>query len=243
MTAIAREKALATGISPQGSMPSTPFSCASGSGTMSASWTGPPEPSDPSQIMDLQMNMTFNQCYDGEITLNGSVSMSFNGPLSDPTSFTFSTSSLSYINLPYDTLTMSGFTMSITDLSYDIYGGLTGGTITVSGAITGTLDEQPVDESCESLRISYTSEVSGDTITISGRLRPSCLGGWINISTTNAIFSPAGSDCPTSGDINISSGGNTVRVVISGDSSITLYLNGVLLETYSSCTELEGLCT
>jgi hypothetical protein len=82
----------------------------------------------------------------------------------------------------------------------------------------------------------------GTLITISGKIKPSCLGDWITITTPIPIFIPIGDDCPTAGEIVATSGEYNVKVVISSNYNITVYFNEVLTETYANCREVMGLC-
>lgn len=244
MLDLSREKAMGSGaLRAQGSMPPQTTSCSGGgSMTMSATWTD--DPSDPNGMRDIIMNISFQSCVDAGVTMNGSATFKAMGTLSSPTSLVFSTTSLSYAD-PYenDSLTMSGFNMTISSLVYDGMGNLTGGTITMNGTVSGTLDGSPVNESCDHLAITFGSDPSGETYSVAGRLRPSCLGGWINISTETEVRVATGDQCPTQGTIVVTSGGNTVRAVVSADTSITVTLNGAEVAHYNDCSGIEGVCS
>jgi hypothetical protein len=88
----------------------------------------------------------------------------------------------------------------------------------------------------------FSSNGGGGTVSISGRIKASCLGGWVTITTNNPIFIPTNADCPTAGEVVITSGGNSVKVVIASDSKITIYYNNTLVQTYNNCEDVDGLC-
>jgi hypothetical protein len=217
-----------------GTIPQTSESCpGGGTVTLSATWTGPDNPTHPSQIIDLNATITFSSCGEGTMTMNGTVNIVLSGPANNPTSLAFSSSNFNFSDSATgDNIAMTNFSLESTDT-----------TITVSGAISGTADGHSINEEYENITIVVSSTTGGETITISGRMKPSCLDGWITIGTNTAIFVPTDADCPTAGEVVITSAGNTVKVVIESDSTINVYFNDVLETTYSSCSELEGVCS
>ncbi len=216
-----------------GSMPPTTESCTGGGNvTVSATWQGPDEPTDPSQIVNFNGNITFNSCKEDTVTLNGSMNIAFEGPLSNPTKLTISASNFTYADSETgDNITMANFKLVFTD-----------GTMTLAGTIRGTVDGESVNEEYDKFRMAFSSDIGGITVSISGRVNPSCLGGWVTITTNTLIFIPKDADCPTAGEVVITSGGNSARMVIASDYKITIYFNGTLVQTYNDCEEVDGLC-
>lgn len=228
----------------QGSMPPTTETCSNGGTiTMSgATWTGPDNPTDPSQIVNFNANMTYNSCKEDTVTLNGTMSVAFEGSLSAPTKITISMPNFSYANTETnDNITITSLTMVVTNVTFSGEE-LIGGTLILTGAVSGSAGGDPISVECDNYTIVFSSGVTGETLSISGRLKPSCLGGWVTIATNTPIFVPAGADCPTAGEIVITSGGNSVKMIIASDSKITVYYNDAVVQTYNNCEDVDGLC-
>lgn len=227
----------------KGTIPPTTVDCSDGGTiTISATWTGPDNPVDESQIVDLQANITCNSCKEGTITMDGTATFKFSGPLDKPSSFTFSTPNFTYIDTAEnDDWTMSNLNMVVTELTFS-GDELTGCTITITGAMNGISDGDPVNVEYDSFKIVINSDETGGTFSLSGRVRPSCLDGWVNCTTNTPIFIPTAADCPINGEIIVTSGEDNTRIVIGSDSTITIYFNGTWVKTYNDCNEVEGLC-
>lgn len=213
-----------------------------GSISLNVTWDGPAIPTDPSQIVDLNIKMTFDACTQYGWSMNGKVQIIFEGPLSDPTKIKISVPELTYTN------TNTGDDVTIKDLSITITGftmeadHLISGTIEVSGTLSGIVGGSPIDVVCENFKIEFVLSSDGTSITISGKIKPSCLGDWVTITTPTPIFIPMGDDCPTAGEIVATSGEYNVRIEISQDYKITVYFNDTPIETYNNCREVMGLC-
>lgn len=227
----------------EGSMPPTTENCSGGGTiTVSATWIGPDNPPDESLAVDFRANMTFNSCKEGNEILNGSMSMVFEGPLSAPTKLTVSTSKFTYADTAAkDSITMTNLNMVLTDFSFS-GNELTGATIIMTGAVSGTVNGEPINVECDSYKTVFSSSGSGVTVSISGRIKASCLGGWVAVITNTPVFVPTGADCPTAGEIVVTSGGNSVKLVIASNSEITIYYNNTLVQTYNNCEDVDGLC-
>jgi hypothetical protein len=221
-----------------------PVACeGGGTVTISASWSGPDIPTDPSQIIDLNIDMNFNSCTEFGITMNGKMEIVFEGPLSEPTKITISTPELTYANsYTGDHVTINDLTITITDFTMDMMSQLLGGAITITGGISGVIGANPIDVECDNLKMEFNFSSAGTTLSISGKIKASCLGDWITITTNTPIFTPIDSYCPTGGEIVVTSGEYSVTIIIESDYKITVYYNGTLLQTYSSCLEVMGLC-
>ncbi len=227
----------------QGSMPPTTEACGGGGTvTTSATWIGPDDPTDPSQVVNFNATMTLSSCKEDTSTMNGTMSVAFEGSLSAPTKITISMPNFSYANTETnDNITITSLTMVVTNLTFSGEE-LIGGTLILTGAVSGSASGDPISVECDNYTIVFSSGVTGETLSISGRLKPSCLGGWVTIATNTPIFVPAGADCPTAGEIVVASGENSVKVVITSDSKITIYFNGTLVQTYNDCEDVDGLC-
>jgi hypothetical protein len=235
MTALSRT--LTAGPATQATYHEGPVPC-SGGGTMTmdVSWTGPDQPIDIHDIVDLHMTVTANNCVESPTTINGTMSMTFMGPLDMPTGFTLSALNSHFTDstYPFD-MTMSGFSVAIANLTAD------GGTATLNGAVTGTVDTEAINEEFRNLRIVYSEAGGQNGYSLSGSMKASCLGGWVTVSTPVTISGPIDT-CPTAGRIVITSGDDTVNVVINPDSSIDVSFNTALVDTYADCNSLTGVC-
>jgi hypothetical protein len=113
--------------------------------SLNVTWDGPTLPTDPSQIINLNIKITFDSCTQFECSMNGSVQMIFEGPLSGPTKIKISIPELTYTNAN------SGDDVTIKDLSITVTGftmesdQLISGTIEVSGILSGTVGGSSID--------------------------------------------------------------------------------------------------
>ncbi len=240
---IAKSRMQESGLHLEGSFPPTTQNCTGGGTvTVSGTWTGPDNPTDPSQVVNFAGNITFNSCTEATGIMNGSISLRIEGPLDNFTRFTLSVSSFAYANTETnDNIAMTNLAMVITGLGLN-GNELTGGTITITGAITGTVGGDPINVEYESYQIVFNSNTDGETVSVSGRIKARCLGGWVTIATNIPLFIPGGGNCPTTGELVISSGGNNVKMVVASDSRITIYYNNTFVQTYSNCENVDGLC-
>jgi len=223
---------------------SEPVACTtSGQLMVSGSWTGPNPPVTASQISNGTFNITAASCAEGGVTMNGSMEITFQGPLSAPTSLTISAPSLTFSD-SLDSLVMSSLTLAVTNIVEGASGltDLTSATIIMNGSIRGTVSGTSVFLDANNFTIAFSTDVGGDeTLTVSGTVEPSCLSGSITYSTPTAIYVPSGATCPSSGEVLVSSGGNTTEVLFSNGQA-GVYFNGALTNSYASCTSIQGLC-
>lgn len=241
---ISKAQRIKTGLHSQGSMQTTELCSNGGTITVSATWIGPDDPTDPSQIVNFDASMSYNSCKEDTSTLNGSMSVAFEGPLSRPTKITISMPNFSYVDTEAnDNITITNLTMVVTNLTFtEDREELISGTIILTGSVSGSVDGDPINVECDGYMIVFSSGVTGETLSISGRIKPSCLGSWVTVTTNIPIFVPEEADCPIAGEIIITSGGNSVKVVIASDSKIAIYFNDTLVQTYNDCEEVDGLC-
>jgi hypothetical protein len=214
----------------QGTLPATSVACSGGGNiTVSATWLGPDNPSSPSQVVNFNANMTFNSCIEGA--------------LDAPITITLSVPSLSFADTySGDNFSMTNFTMVFTGMQWN-GNELTGGTVTISGAISGTLDNSTASFASNDLTLTFDMTSNAVNVSISGRVKASCLSDWVTITTYSPIVFPFTSSCPTAGEIVVTDGANSVKIEIAASSTITVYFNNDLIETYTNCFEIEGLCT
>jgi len=230
------------GLTASGSESGTVTCTNGGSVSVGATWMGPDNPADYSQVVNLNGTVTFNSCTEGSETFNGAATLSVDGPLSAPSKIAVSSSSLSYTNTANnDNLTLSNLTITLAKIV--ISGNdLKSFTTTISGAVSGTLSGDSLNIECNNFQLAYNSSLGGFTVAISGNIKASCIGDWTSISTTKPLFF-SGAYCPTDGDITATSGASSVRVTIESDTKISIFFNGNLVQTYNSCKDIEGFCT
>jgi hypothetical protein len=215
--------------------------CDSGSGTVSADWDESDLITDPFAVLDLKVTMHFVDCTMGEETLDGSATMKFTGTFSDPTKITITSSNLNYKNAGSPDgetdITMTGFSMDVTSTP-------SGGTMTISGKVSGVSDGVAVDEELDDLVLTMEAVPGGGEVTIAGNVKPSCVGGWITLSTATPIFIPVGEECPTDGNVQAASDGNVVSIVVGpGTTETTVYFNDAEVASYPDCEGVGGLCS
>lgn len=206
------------------------------------------------QTIDADINV--NSCTIGTQTLNGTMKVEYVvgsiDALTNPTfdnlknfkQVTITTSGFTYANTESeDNVTLTSLTLVLKDFTYS--GNiLTGGSITLGGIVTGIIAGETIHIECDSFGLLFTEDsASGVTVSVSGRIKPSCLSGWVRITTNSPVSLPVNAHCPIGGDIGVSAGGNNVNVIIDADSKITIYFNNDLVQTFNSCDDVKGFCS
>jgi hypothetical protein len=155
--------------------------------------------------------------------------------------FTIEASSFTYSD-PHSTVSLTdNFTMVASNITYN-GNSLAGGSLTLGGTVSGTIDGSPINIGCDSLGFQFSADTSGVTVSVSGRMSASCLGGWVTLTTNQWVSLPSGAQCPAGGEIVVSAGGSSVKVSIQANSEIDIFFNGSLIQTYDNCTKVTGLC-
>ena len=207
----------------------------------------------------IPVDINISQCTLGTQTLNGSMHVDYimnsMDVLTDPTienlkdfkKITVTTtdpSGLTYLDsVNNDNVALKDLTLVLENFTYN-GNVLTGGTVTMGGSVTGTIDNEPISVECDSFGVRFTSDSTGINIWVSGRISAQCLGGWITMNTNTPIFFPANGSCPTNGEIIVTASGSTLTMDIGPNSAaITIYLNGTVINTYSDCAEVKGFCS
>jgi hypothetical protein len=202
----------------------------------------------PVDFTHTKAEVNVNSCKQGSATLNGPLEVTFpTSALADPQhveEFTITTPNFTYSDVATnDNITLSGdFAMIFQNITYN-GNSLTGGSITMGGVISGMIDGNPINVECDSFGLLFNSDPSGIAVSVSGRIKAACLGGWVTMSTNSSVFLPPSAHCPTKGDVAVSAGANTVTVTIAADSRITVLFNNAVVQTFDSCDQVRGLCS
>lgn len=212
-------------------------SCANGgSFSVSISWDRDAD------FLNLRGNVTFNACREATTYMNGTMSLAFTGSYTSPTAVNM-TANLTYEDSYSSTrLTMSALNFYATDVGSGL--DFSQARIVMSGSISGTAQGETIrDFRCDNLTVDFGLVGGGRTMSVSGRVRSACLDTWLTLSTATPVTMPTGSDCPTAGDITATVGADATRLVVHTNTSIDLYFNGTLKETYSNCNAINAECT
>ena len=200
----------------------------------------------PVSLDHVKADVNVNACTIGAEVMNGALKVTVpTGAVSDlahVTEFTVEASSFTYTD-PHSSISLTdNFTMIANNISYR-GDSLAGGSLTLGGTVSGTIDGSPINIGCDSLGFQFGApDTSGVTVSVSGRMNASCLGGWVSLNTNQWVFLPSGAQCPTGGEIVVSAGGSSVKVSIQSNSTIDIFFNGSLIQTYDNCTKVTGLC-
>lgn len=174
--------------------------------------------------------------------MNGTMTMAFKGPLNNPTEVIISIPEFSYIDtLEDDNFTMKDFSITGTNLIHD-GDEITDGVITVSGAISGISDGETLYTVVDKFTVTITSTSGGINRSVSGRIKPICIDGWVTVTTTTPIFIPKLADCPTNGEITITAGGKSIRVKAASNYEVSILLNDNPVNIYDNCNDVMGHC-
>ena len=219
------------------------MTCSEG-GTMvigsGSTWDGPASPSDSSEVINFKGNVTFNSCKKSTLTLHGTVYVSVTGSLTSPTAVTLS-GSLNYSDTATSaTMTLSSANLSATNIAADY--DMSNARIVLSGNLQATIGSETVSVRGDGFTVQLAAVSGGTTASFSGRIRTTCLGTWLTLSTSTPVTILSGDSCPTGGDISATYGGNTIRVEIGSDAGMNLYFNGTSAGTYAGCADLKGQC-
>ncbi|HWR57972.1 MAG TPA: hypothetical protein VN328_03710 [Thermodesulfovibrionales bacterium] len=194
---------------------------------------------------NVKADVSVNGCKIGSETMNGTlkVTVPFTAvaDIQHVKEFTIEVSSFTYSDSNTNLSLTDNFTMVADNITYS-GDSLTGGSLTLGGTVSGTLDGSPINIGCDSLAFQFSANTAGVTVSVSGRMRATCLGGWATLSTNRAVFVPAHASCPTDGEIVVSAGGNSIKVRVEPSSKITVFFNGSLVQTYDNCSKLTGFC-
>lgn len=125
------------------------------------------------------------------------------------------------------------------------------GTLTMSGGFSGTDNIESNNSmsmsisSSNPLSITWEAVTGGENVTINGTFTvdTACFGSSLTISTLTPIFTPDGSDCPTSGVIKVT-GNVTVTITYTATAGAGVQIdegsNGSVDQTLPTCEDAEA---
>jgi len=90
--------------------------------------------------------------------------------------------------------------------------------------------------------ISWDSSYTVTTYSINGFIKTDCLGGWIEITTTEDIQKNLSEPCPTAGQIVISGNASSITIDFNpyGMGGVNVTVSGSATEYYDSCLNVPG---
>lgn len=177
-------------------------------------------------ITSTDTGMIFSDCNEGGIIMDGTVTVTGNETAATMTLSNF-TMTLDSEIIFYESLTYS-FTLNS---AYEI----SSMSITMNG-YTSIFGER-TDYLNYTLTMSMDN-LSAITFSVNGFVKTDCLGGWIEIRTTENIQINDIDPCPTAGQIVI--GGNASSITIDFNSDGSVNVSGSVTDYYSSCLSLPG---
>ncbi len=161
-------------------------------------------------------SVTFNQCQERGVILNGSAEVSIDG-----SNYSARFTNLSAI-FAEGSLQLSDAGVTVVGNNFDF--AIETGTANIQGA---TVDFR-----------NFALNKQGSGIVVSGSIKTDCLGAWINMATTVALTFSS-SDYVVSGAASIAGANNTnMQLSVNPDGSIDATLNGQHYATYASAFDL-----
>ena len=146
-------------------------------------------------------------------------------------------------------MTLSNFTMTFPDGEFVFYESLTfsftlNADIISNISITMDGNTSIFGERADYQNYTFTmsiDDLSAITFSINGFIKTDCLGGWIEIRTTENIQINDVDPCPTAGQIVI--GGNASSITVDFNSDGSVNVSGSVTDYYDSCLAVpEGTC-
>lgn len=166
-------------LQPSGSDSATDLCIDGGTVTVNATWDGPDNPQDCSEMRNVNLEFVFSNCIEGTQTLNGSMEFYVPGDscTETPSAFDVSYSNLRFQNPPEGDDFTFNFTMVFSELQYDTIDYLVGGKISYNGSMTGSLEGTSMNVTFDAWKFTMTGtvydvfdEIVEMTLTINGSM-------------------------------------------------------------------------
>lgn len=210
-----------------------------GSAALSATWDGPDDPVDCSEIANLNAGMSFNGCAEGDLFASGNVRLRMTGDACTPTAIAMEFSDL----IVEDSTAGVAATISDLKMTYSnmiwAFGDIQRMTVTFNGDVNADLNDESYNAQFNNYRMTFATSDSGATtqVTVSGSMTGGCLDGWVTFKTMEPLVIPVRQNCPVSGRLRIS--GNGQGTVTFMDPGVRVTFEGQNTD-YPSCDALPG---
>ncbi|WP_457594506.1 hypothetical protein [Hydrogenimonas sp.] len=183
-------------------------------------------------ISSDRISITYNNCIESGITINGHAETLYsqNGDI------TSTLTNLTIVSSEFD-MNFIRATIKVTESGNHLYEKLTGTMVLKTGEYAGSYAYSDFEIDLSGINGSET------ILTLDGLTKTSCLGGWVDVTTTTPIKN-AYDGCPYEGEVQIAGGeGSSLRIVFNSDMSVDLYVDGNTTPLhYNSCMDLPKGC-
>jgi hypothetical protein len=218
----------------------------SGTNSVRMSWTGPEAQyiSSCEDVSDLSATLILDKCIQSDkpqTEQSMELTLYKDGSLCKPSIINAQVRNLHVIDSSNNSLDFQSDALQI-DITEITFSGdnsfITHANIALTGDARGTADNRQYAARFNNfIQIIDTEDNHSFTTTFSGQIQSDCMEQWAEITTITPIQF-TGENCPTHGEIIISSGGESTTVSYQSDGSVT-----VGDTTYDSCQQLEEGCT
>ncbi|NOY53702.1 MAG: hypothetical protein GXP58_08790 [Deltaproteobacteria bacterium] len=231
--------------------------CASGGKeSISMQWIGPPMGSvtECSQMSDVTMEITSNNCTEMGVTIDGTMSVSFPGRSCDLLAGTPSSMSITMngtIDDPAETLTaeFDHFTIDISNLVVNAGSSevdIPQMDALLNGSISGTIDGENASIAFNNFSLHIDKKYDAHygyycSTTLDGLVRTTCMDGWVKITTIKPIAMPETfSTCPFGGEFSVQ-GSNTTVTITALNPGVNITFKDET-KHYATCDDVPDTC-
>jgi len=182
---------------------------------------------------ETSATFTFNNCIESGITMDGTLAFTTN---TDGTSGTLTYTNFSVTQDENNKVVYSSATATFSfNDNYDVVDM----SITMNGYVIASGEKTEF----ANYRLVLTMDNNYNmSMTINGSINSDCIGGWVEITTNEAIVGDAYDNCPSSGQIVI--GGNASSLTINFNADGSVDVSGSVSDHYDSCEDLDtGVCS
>jgi hypothetical protein len=227
------------GVHALGSLPASPPTPCADNGTESVSmtWDGPDNPLDCTQMSNVSMTLTMDQCSELGETMDGTMKVTLPGSsctllAGDPTNMTMVMDMT--IDDGVSILDFNKLTMKVSNLVYDQNGEITDMTVLLDGTVTE--DQESVSFGDFYIDWTFDSVNTQYLTSMDGYIECPCVNGWLQITTQEDIVLPLGAACPVGGLYTITGSDGEATISINADTSVDIIMDGAVIQSYPSCT-------
>lgn len=196
--------------------------CPGGGGmNLSMTWDGPDETDDNCAIENLQGTIALEDCVEGGLQRNGTITFSLDGPLCAPTAMAFTLTDYS-ANSSSDWIETRDLRLAATLITWEGNFPVTDPThmnLTANGQLVANVNGADLAVAFSN----YTQRDSSAGFVFSGNITGPCVDGWADL-TTQASVQSVSLGCPLSGQMTIS-GADYASAIVNFDSSDAITIN------------------